>query len=91
MVDINNLIAYVKTHCLEMKTNDTMIISTFKKDRHLSLIKLDNDLWSFESSGFTHEVIFNLSFNELLKLVKKYKDKEFPCSNKVYVCIRKKK
>lgn len=91
MININSMLSTIDNETKKMKPGDQLIMSTFKKDRRIILINQSIDKWTIISNGYSNNQIENLTYKEAIKTIKKYRDIEFPRSNKIYLSIRKSK
>lgn len=74
----------------QLKHKDTshLLLMSFKKDRHIKLVKQENTVTIIEA-GFTNATYPNLPLQEALKLLKKLIVKEFPRSHNLYCQLEK--
>ena len=74
----------------QLKHKDTLqlLLMSFKKDRHIKLIKQEDTVTVIEF-GFTNATYSNLSLPEALKFLKKLLAKEFPRSHNLYCQLEK--
>lgn len=82
MVSNLDFINTAMTSLKRMSPNQKVIFKTFKKDRKVEILKLENSYTIIEN-GFKNNIIENLEYKEVKKLLKKLQKIEFPRSNKL--------
>lgn len=73
---------------LKHKDPSHLLLMSFKKDRHIKLVKQENTVTIIEA-GFTNATYSKLPLPEALKLLKKLIAKEFPRSHNLYYQLEK--
>lgn len=74
------------TSLKRMYPNQKVIFKTFKKDRKVEVLKLENSYTIIEN-GFKNNIIEDLEYKEVKKILKKLQKIEFPRSNKLWYSI----
>ena len=86
MVSNLDFINIAMTSLKRMYTNQKVIFKTFKKDRKVEVLKLENSYTIIEN-GFKNNIIEDLEYKEVKKILKKLQKIEFPRSNKLWYSI----
>ncbi|MGL5067506.1 MAG: hypothetical protein ACRC6T_06715 [Sarcina sp.] len=89
MVDMSNFIDFTFIKLKQIKLGEGVKLSTFKKDRHLTIIK-EEEFFTLYEEGYSKETFSNLDKKDLKKLLKTLARKEFPRSNMLHLNIVKK-
>ncbi len=84
MVDIANVILVVIRKMSKLDEGGTLILLNYKRDRSLTLIKLDQHRILIKEKGFAVDE-FEVDRDKLKKTLKSLLKKEFPRSNKVRI------
>ena len=86
MVSNLDFINIAMTSLKRMTPNQKLIFKTFKKDRKVEVLKLENSYTVIED-GFKNNIIENLGYKEIKKILKEIQKIEFPRSNKLWYSI----
>lgn len=86
MVSNLDFINIAMTSLKRMTSNQKLIFKTFKKDRKVEIVKLENSYTIIED-GFKNNIIENLDYKEIKKILKETQKIEFPRSNKLWYSI----
>ena len=84
MIDINRTIPTVLSRVATLKCSEGIRIATFKKDRHITIIRLDDSTVRIKRYGFENEE-YTLPESKIKKELKSLLKQEFPRSNKVHL------
>lgn len=84
MIDINRTIPTVLSRTAALKCSEGIRIATFKKDRHISIIRIDDSTVLIKRHGFENAE-YTLPESKLKKELKTLLKQEFPRSNKVHL------
>ncbi|MGL5634286.1 MAG: hypothetical protein ACRCX8_14880 [Sarcina sp.] len=90
MVEISNFIEATFVKLKHIKVGESVCISTFKKDRHLIVFKIDEDRFVLREQGYEKKIFHDLDKRGLKKLLKTLAKVEFPRSNMVHLSVLKK-
>ena len=86
MVSNLDFINIAMTSLKRMTPNQKVVFKTFKKDRKVEVLKLENSYTVIED-GFKNNIIKNLEYKEIKKILKEIQKIEFPRSNKLWYSI----
>ncbi len=86
MVDIGNVIPLVLKRLAGLGEGEYLVLQTYKRDRSLTLSRLDDQRVLIREEGFAREE-FEVETAKLKKVLKSLMKKEFPRSNKVHISI----
>ncbi|MDY3207421.1 hypothetical protein [Clostridium baratii] len=86
MVSNLDFINIAMTSLKRMTPNQKVVFKTFKKDRKVEVLKLENSYTVIEV-GFKNNIIENLGYKEIKKILKEIQKIEFPRSNKLWYSI----
>ncbi|MBS6005541.1 MAG: hypothetical protein KIB43_01145 [Clostridium baratii] len=86
MVSNLDFINIAMTSLKRMYPNQKVIFKTFKKDRKVEVLKLESSYTIIEN-GFKNNIIEDLEYKEVKKILKKLQKIEFPRSNKLWYSI----
>lgn len=82
MQDMKNFIRAPLQKLKKLNSGDKVELLTFKKDRKITIIKRDFNLYEVIEDGFEHKTFEGVRQEELEKLLNRLKRIEFPRSNK---------
>ena len=86
MVSNLDFINIAMTSLKRMTPNQKVVFKTFKKDRKVEVLKLENSYTVIED-GFKNNIIKHLEYKEIKKILKEIQKIEFPRSNKLWYSI----
>lgn len=72
-----------------LTASETLTFETLKKDRIVSINKINADCYEVFEDGFNSMTYSNLNLKQLISLLKKLDTLEFPKSTKLNVSIKK--
>ncbi|MCT4535996.1 hypothetical protein [Halodesulfovibrio sp.] len=84
MIDINRTIPTVLARVKSLQKGNAIRIATFKKDRHITIRRVNNTVLRIIRHGFTNDE-YELEEAKLKKEMKTLLKQEFPRSNKVHL------
>lgn len=84
LINIDTAIKRALQKLKKLSPPEGVEILTYKRNRGVSILKIDEDLLSVRERGY-EENEFSVSFNDLSKLLKSISKREFPRSRKVRV------
>lgn len=87
MVSNLDFINIAMTSLKRMTPNQKVVFKTFKKDRKVEILKLENS-YTFIEDGFKNNIIENLDYKKVKKILKETQKIEFPRSNKLWYSIK---
>ena len=82
MKDYNKFIEKVLN---ELEIGKKVNLLTFKRDRKITIIKTSNEKFIVEEDGFKQRNFDDLNRYEVIKLMDKLRDIEFPRSNMLHI------
>lgn len=88
MLHISQLVMKTLLALKKCEIGDQILIRTYKKDRSI-VIKKEKDAFQIIEKGFHHQTYENISLEELPKLLRSLKEKEFPRSNQIWFNVQK--
>lgn len=89
MIDIKNFRKYAFENLKKIDVGNKIELLTFKKDRKVTIEKIDQDIFNVIQDGFEYKQFYNLDSKKLEKALKQIQRAEFPRSNKVFLKIIK--
>jgi len=84
LINIDTAIKRAIQKLKKLSPPEGMEILTYKRNRGVSILKIDENLLSVRERGY-EENEFSVSFNDLPKLLKSISKREFPRSRKVRI------
>lgn len=84
MIDSNRTIPVVLTRVASLQKGHAIRIATFKKDRHITIRRINDVMLHIIRHGFTNDE-YELEEAKLKKEMKTLLKQEFPRSNKVHL------
>lgn len=78
---------FINREILKIKVGQKIDFFTFKKDRKISILKMDNERYKVTESGFRQRKYEEMDRYELEKVMEKLKKIEFPKSNTLFIEI----
>lgn len=82
MKDYSRFIEKILT---ELEIGKKVNLLTFKRDRKITIIKILNEKFIVEEDGFKQRNFDDLNRHEVIKLMDKLRDIEFPRSNMLHI------
>lgn len=82
MKDYSRFIEKILT---ELEIGKKVNLLTFKRDRKITIIKMSNEKFIVEEDGFKQRNFDDLNRHEVIKLMDKLRDIEFPRSNMLHI------
>lgn len=82
MKDYNRFIENILN---ELEIGKRVNLLTFKRDRKVSIIKISNEKFAVEEDGFKQKKFDDLNRHQVIKLMDKLRDIEFPRSNMLHI------
>lgn len=82
MKDYNRFIENILN---ELEIGKRVNLLTFKRDRKVSIIKISNEKFAVEEDGFKQKKFDDLNRHQVVKLMDKLRDIEFPRSNMLHI------
>ncbi|MCQ8211773.1 hypothetical protein NON08_04290 [Cetobacterium somerae] len=82
MKDYSRFIEKILT---ELEIGKKVNLLTFKRDRKITIIKISNEKFIVEEDGFKQRNFDDLNRHEVIKLMDKLRDIEFPRSNMLHI------
>lgn len=85
---MHDIKTFTKTPLKKLKNlyiGDKIELLTYKKDRKITIIKKDLDIYNVIEDGFKYKEFDNVKFAELERLLKQLKSVEFPRNNKYFL------
>ena len=82
MKDYNRFIENILN---ELEIGKKVNLLTFKRDRKITIIKISNEKFIVEEDGFKQRKFDDLNRHEVVKLMDKLRDIEFPRSNMLHI------
>ena len=84
MIDRSNAIPAILTRLRKVPVGSGIELRTFKRDRSVIILRVDEDSFSVREKGFVFET-FSTDLKGMRKLLKTLLKREFPRSNKIRV------
>ena len=82
MKDYNRFIENILN---ELEIGKRVNLLTFKRDRKVSIIKISNEKFAVEEDGFKQKKFDDLNRHQVVKLMDRLRDIEFPRSNMLHI------
>lgn len=89
MIDIKNFRKYAFENLKKIDVGNKIELLTFKKDRKVTIEKIDQNIFNVIQDGFEYKQFYNLDSKKLEKVLKQIQRTEFPRSNKFFLKIIK--
>lgn len=90
MIEISNFIDATLIKLKNIEVGESVCISTYKKDRHLTVFKVEEERFVLREQGYEKKIFHDLDKRGLKKLLKTLARVEFPRSNMVHLTVIKK-
>ncbi|MGL4742406.1 MAG: hypothetical protein ACRC41_16705 [Sarcina sp.] len=90
MIEISNFIDATLIKLKHIEVGESVCISTYKKDRHLVVFKVDENKFVLREQGYEKKIFHDLDKRGVKKLLKTLGKIEFPRSNMVHLSVIKK-
>ena len=82
MKDYNRFISHILD---ELEIGKRVNLLTFKRDRKVTIIKFSDERFLVEEDGFNQKIFEDLNRHQVIKLMDKLRDIEFPRSNMLHI------
>lgn len=89
MIDIKNFRKATFENLKKIDVGNKIELLTFKKDRKVTIEKIDQNIFNVIQDGFEYKQFYNLDGKKLEKALKQIQRAEFPRSNKFFLKIIK--